>query len=173
MATATATSTATTTSTATPTNTPTVNTTPPTVTPAAALQPHITTDRGCEETGQHPTFTVGEPITVSFDIASGVVSQAQATLFDILDNGFVNVVSFGFVATNQPHTFHATVAPPLGVEVLKLRASAFGVPSASTFCSFSVVPVPTRTRTPTRTATRTPTNPIPVATATATPTATL
>jgi hypothetical protein len=155
-----------------------VPTTPPptattTSTPAAALQPHLTTDRGCEETGQHPTFTVGEPITVSFDIASDVVSQADATLFDILANGFVNTFSFGFVATNQPHTFHATVAPPTGVEVLKLRASAFGVPSASSFCSFSVVPVPSRTRTPTRTATRTPTNPIPVATATATPTATL
>lgn len=165
--------TATTTSTPIPTNTPTANTTPPTITPAAALQPHVTTDRGCEETGQHPTFTVGEPITVSFDIASDVVSEAGATLFDILANGFVNTFSFGFVATNQPHTFHATVAPPTGVEVLKLRASAFGVPSASSFCSFSVVPVPSRTRTPTCTATRTPTNSIPVATATATPTATL
>ena len=154
-----------------------VPTTPPptattTSTPAAALEPHITTDRGCEETGQHPTFTVGEPITVSFDIASDVVSHAGATLFDILANGLVNVFSFGFVATNHPYTFHATVAPPTGLEVLKLRASAFGVPSASSFCSFSVVPMPSRTRTPTRTATRTPTNPVPVATATPTPTAT-
>ncbi len=164
------TTTATATSTPTATETPTAASTTPTSTPAAALQPHITTSRGCEETGQHPMFSIGEPITVSFDIASDVVSQTRATVFDTLSNGFVNVFSFGTVATNQVNSFNGSIAPPTGLEILQLRASSFGVPSATSFCSFSVVPVPTRTRIPTRTQTRTPT--VPVATATPTPTAT-
>jgi hypothetical protein len=163
-------STATATSTPTATKTPTAATTTPTPTPAAALQPHITTSRGCEETGQHPMFSIGEPITVSFDIASDVVSQTRATLFDILPNGFVNVFPFGTVATNHVYSFNGSIAPPTGIEVLQLRASSFGVPWATSFCSFSVVPVLTRTRIPTRTPTRTRT--VPVATATPTPTPT-
>lgn len=160
------TATATATSTPTATETPTAAPTTPTSTPAAALQPHITTSRGCEETGQHPIFSIGEPITVSFDIASNVVSQTRATLFDILPNGFVNVFPFGTVATNHVYSFNGSVAPPTGIEVLQLRASSFGVPWATSYCSFSVVPVPTRTRTPTRTPT------VAVATATPSPTPT-
>jgi hypothetical protein len=156
----------------TPTMTPTVVPMSPSATPATALRPHITTNRGCEETGQHPTFGVGEPVTVSFDVASDVVSQARATLFDFLSNGFVNAFSFGTVATNHTFSFHATIAPPTGIEVLQLRASAFGVPSMSSFCSFSVVHILVRTRTPTPTATLTPTSAPPPATATPTPTAT-
>jgi hypothetical protein len=165
-----ATTTATATSTPTATETPTAASTTPTSTPAAALQPHITTNRGCEETGQHPMFSIGEPITVSFDIASDVVPQTRATLSDILSNGFVNVFPFGTVATNHIYSFNGSIAPPTGLEVLQLRASSFGVPWATSFCSFSVVPVPTRTRIPTRTPTRTRT--VPVATATPTPTPT-
>ena len=156
----------------TPTATPTVVPMSPTATPAVALRPHITTNRGCEETGQHPIFGVGEPITVSFDVASNAVTQARATLFDILSNGFVNTISFGLVTTNRTLSFRATVAPPTGLEVLQLRASAFGVSSVPSFCSFTVAPKASRTRTPTRTATRTPTSAPPPATATPTPTAT-
>jgi hypothetical protein len=122
----------------TPTGTPAVSATP-TITPNAALQPHLTTNRGCEETGQNPVFHLGELITVSFDVASGVVSHVSAILDDILANGFVNEIPLGILATNHPYSFKATIAPPTGVEKLQLRVHAFGVPSASISCSFSVV----------------------------------
>jgi hypothetical protein len=123
----------------TPTGTPAVTATP-TITPNAALRPHLTTNRGCEETGQDPVFHLGEPITVFFDVASGVVSHASAILDDILANGFINEIPLGILATNHPYRLDAIIAPPTGVEQLKLRVHAFGVPSASISCSFSVVP---------------------------------
>jgi hypothetical protein len=123
----------------TPTATSAVSATP-TVTPNATLQPHLTTNRGCQETGQDPVFHLGELITVSFDVASGVVSHASAILDDILANGFVNEIPLGVLATNHPYSFDATIAPPSGVEKLQLRVHAFGASAASISCSFSVVP---------------------------------
>jgi hypothetical protein len=150
--------------TATPTRTPTPVMSPP----SGALEPHITTNRGCKETGDDPVFLVGDPITVSFDIGSDSLQFARATLFDFLPNGFVNVFEFGNVTTNDTHHFSARVAPPTGTETLKLRARATGFDSASSTCSFTVrasVPYPTRTKTPTRTPTVTPTStPTPTAT---------
>jgi len=122
----------------TPTRTPTITST----TPSTALQPHVTTSRGCRETGDDPTYVVGEVITVSYGIDSDVVPFARATLFDIAPGGFVTVLRNRTVETNLTFSFKATVAPPTGVETLKLRASAFGVSSVSSFCSFSVVYAP-------------------------------
>ena len=138
----------------TPTNTGTMTSTPATPTPGGALRPHITTNRGCDETGEFPIFYVGEGITVSFDVDSNVVSQANATLYDITQVG-TNVIWLGTVLTNVTYSFGALVAPPTGPETLKLRASAFGLLSASSSCSFTVRYFPTRT--PTSTRTRTPT----------------
>ena len=151
----------------TPTNTRTQ--TPTHVPGTSPLEPHITTNRGCDETGDSPVFYAGEPITISFGIDSDTRATANATLFDMLPNGFVNAFSFGTILTNKTYTFPATVAPPYGTEVLRLRASAFGVVSANAFCSFTVAPAPTRTRTSTRT--RTPTR-TPTRTKTETPTRT-
>jgi len=131
------------TSTATPTPTPTftsAGTATPTATGNAALRPQVSTDRGCNETGQQPVYHLGELITVSFEVDSDVVPQVSATLFDILSNGFVNVFPLGVLASNQPYSFKGRIAPPLGTEKLQLRARAVGVPSASAFCSFTVVP---------------------------------
>jgi hypothetical protein len=131
------------TSTATPTPTPTFTpngTATPTATGGAALHPEVSTDRGCNETGQQPVYHLGELITVSFEVDSDVVPLVSATLFDILNNGFVNVFPLGILASNQLYSFTARIAPPLGIEKLKLRASAPGVPSASAFCTFTVVP---------------------------------
>ena len=150
--------------TATPTRTPTPVMSPP----SGALEPHITTNRGCKETGDDPVFLVGDPITVSFDIGSDSLPFAKATLFDFLANGFVNVFGFGNVTTNDTHHFNAFVAPPTGMETLKLRAQATGFDSASSTCSFTVsfsAPYPTHTKTPTRTPTVTSTStPTPTAT---------
>ena len=138
----------------TPTKTPTTATTPST-----ALRPRVRTNRGCAETGEDPTFYVGESIIVSYGIESDAVPFAQATLFDTLPNGFVNVLRNRIITTNQTFSFKATVAPPTGVEVLRLRAAASGLKTVSSTCSFSVAyfPVRTRTRTGTATPTRTPT----------------
>jgi hypothetical protein len=148
------------------TRTRTPSATPNLTPPAAALEPHIRTDRGCDQTGDNPVYFVGEPITVHFDIGSDTLNFANATVFDILPNGFSNALSFGTLATNQTYVFHATNAPPTGTETLRLRASAFGYASVSSDCSFTVAYAPTRTRTPTRTGTPTRTA---TATATATP----
>ena len=131
------------TSTETPTPTPTftpAGTATPTATGNAALRPDVSTDRGCKETGQQPVYHLGELITVSFEVDSDVVPQLSATLFDILADGFVNVFPLGIIASNQPDDFKARITPPLGTEKLQLRARASSVPSASAFCSFSVVP---------------------------------
>jgi hypothetical protein len=127
----------------TPTPTPTftpAGTATPTATGNAALRPHVSTDRGCNETGQQPVYHVGELITVSFEVDGDVVPLVSGTLLDILSNGFVNVFPLGVIAPNQPDNFKARIAPPLGTEKLQLRAHASGVPSASAVCSFSVVP---------------------------------
>jgi hypothetical protein len=131
--------------TAIPTETPTATQTPAvsaTATPTgnAGLQPHLTTGRGCIETGDDPQYHLGELITVSFDVASATYPRVSATLDDILANGFVNVLSLGDLATNHPYSFRARIAPPTGTETLKLRARVFGGTSASTTCSFTVVP---------------------------------
>lgn len=128
-------------------------------TPSTALVPRVTTNRGCKETGDDPKFFIGELVTISYGIDSDAAAFAQATLFDILPNGFVTVLRNRIVETNQTFSFKATVAPPTGMEVLKLRASAYGFHTVGRTCSFTVVsgPPPSRTRTGTRTPTATPT----------------
>lgn len=135
------------------------------------LFPSITTSRGCLETGQDATFTVGDQIIVSFRIDSNTTQSAQATVLDALPNGLVNVLSLGSVSTNQPHAFTAMVGPPSGIETLKLRAQAIGVTTVSANCSFHVVGLTASTTTPTPRNTRTPTG-TPRATRTPTPTST-
>jgi hypothetical protein len=125
---------------ATPTRTPTPTKTPSVVTsPSTGLVPHVRTNRGCEETGDNPVFSVGESISVSYGVDSATADLAQIVLFDILPGGFTNVLRNRIILTNNTFSFQATVAPPTGVETLKLRASAFGFTTKNTFCSFVVL----------------------------------
>lgn len=141
------------------TRTPTPSKTPTATssTPTTGLRPFVRTNRGCKETGQDPTFILGELISVSYGVESNAVPLAFATLFDIAPGGNVSVLRNRTVQTNVTYSFKATVAPPTGVETLKLRASASGMPSVTNQCSFTVVKPAVRTRTPTRTATPSPT----------------
>lgn len=146
---------------------------------AAAAQSfslQLETDRGCQEDGDDPVYTVGEQITVSFRVGSATRSAAAVKLFDVLNDGRVGIVSFGNIATNQTRQFAARIGPPLGIEKLVLQAETVnGADRVRRSCSFRVVDdalTPTRTKTPTRTPLpRTPTRTATAArTRTATPT---
>ncbi len=139
-----------------------------TPTPTPSFHVHITTSRGCLETGDHPVYLIGEAISVSFRIDSTAVSSAGATLVDRLPNGGAGVASLGQVATNATYSFGARIAPPTGVETLELKATSASVPSAKGYCSFIVAGSTTPAPTSTPRATRTPT---PTYAATATPVA--
>lgn len=157
------------------TRTPTMTRTPrntatPTSTPDGTLSGSIRTSRGCHENGDAAVFGIGERVDVLFRVNSASHSQAQVSIADILAGGAVRVFSFGTLPTNTGFLFRATVAPPLGVEKLQLRARAGGPTTPLGDCSFLVVGTrpatatrtavtrtPTRTRAVTRTRTGTPT----------------
>jgi hypothetical protein len=153
----------------TPTRTPTIGSPPPSVTPGGALRPRIKTNRGCEETGDAPVFRVGEIITLSFGVDSGNVAFARGTIYDVLANGQLNLIPVGTLVTNRTYSLRAGVAPPIGRETVRLRASVGTVSAISDDCSFAVIATSSRTRTPTRTATATRTRPTASPTATPTP----
>lgn len=137
---------------------------------AQQLAPQLTTNKGCQESGDDPIFAVGERLTISFRIGSSSLTQAKATLVDYAPNDRVTVFSFGWVATNRTYNFAARIGGSMGEERLVLRAEAAGVTTQRDTCTFTVSdgpPPATRTRTVTRTPTptRTPGNP----TATRTP----
>lgn len=155
----------------TPTRTPTAGLPQPSATPGGALQPRITTNRGCEEKGDAPVFRIGEIISLSFGVDSGSTALARATIYDVLANGQLNLIPVGTIVTNRTYTLRAAVAPPSGRETLRLRASVGALSATSTDCSFSVVATAGRTRTPTRTATPTKTRPTASPTPSPTPTA--
>lgn len=133
--------------------------------PAWAASPSVflTTSRGCLETGQSPTFQVGEVVQVVFRIGSSTQNTANARLFDILPDGRIGVFSFGSLQTNVVYSFNAKVAPPTGIEQLLLTAKTPDGMVGQRSCSFNVVanaPSPTRTATggtPPNTPTVTPT----------------
>jgi hypothetical protein len=110
-----------------------------TPTPLPQFDLQLTTTRGYLETGQDPVYVVGESITVTFRIGSSTAQQATATLFDLLPDGRVGVITFGHIATNQRRAFVARVAVPTGVEQLQLKAAAPGVQTTRRSCSFVVV----------------------------------
>jgi hypothetical protein len=126
----------------------------------------LTTSRGCIEDGDNPVYTVGETVTVTFRVGSAVVAAANTSIFDVLADGRVGVISFGTIATNQTRAFTARIGPPTGLEKLVLQADAFGVQRTQKPCSFTVVssttpamsktPTPTRTPRPTGSMTPTP-----------------
>lgn len=148
-----------------PVSTPTA-----TSTPDGTLSGSIRTNRGCRENGDAAVFAIGEMVNLLFRVNSASHSQAQVSIADNLADGSVQVFSFGTLPTNTGFLFQATVAPPLGVETVQLRARAGGPTTPLDDCSFLVVSslpatptrtaatrTPTRTRTGTRTATGTPT----------------
>jgi hypothetical protein len=128
----------------------------------AQLFPSLTTGRGCLENGDDATYAVGDGIVISFRIESNTHQPAQATLFDFLPNGFVNVFELGTVPTNATQQFTGVVGPPTGIKQLQLQARETNTPTAFALCSFRTVgqnPSGTATPTPTQTPfiTRTPT----------------
>lgn len=137
---------------------------------AQQLVPQLTTNKGCQESGDNPVFAVGERLTISFRIGSSSLAQAKASLVDYAPNDRVTVFSFGQVATNRTYNFAARIGGSMGREQLVLRAEATGATTQRDTCTFTVSdgpPPATRTRTVARTPTptRTPGNP----TATRTP----
>jgi hypothetical protein len=134
---------------------------------AQVLVPQLTTNKGCQETGDDPVFAVGEQVAVNFRVGSASASQAAMSIIDHTTGGQVAVFAFGQLQTNVTFTFRARVAGPSGTETLVLRAKTQTVTTDSGPCSFTVGPAPptgspaaTRTPTATRTpqpATRTPT----------------
>ena len=135
---------------------------------AQVLVPQITTNKGCQETGDDPVFAIGERITVSFRVGSASVGSASASIVDHTTNGQIVVLSFGQVATNVTYAFKATVGGPAGDETLVLRAARNGASTDSSPCSFTVAgaPPPTGSPHPTRTptATKTPSSATPTRT---------
>jgi hypothetical protein len=154
------------TETRTPRNTPT-----PTPTGDGSLSGSIRTNRGCREDGDVATFGVGEKIGLFFQVNSATHAQALTSIADMLANGSTTIFSFGLLQTNVGYVFQATVAPPLGVETVELRARTSGPTVALDQCSFLVVASAPATATRTM-ATRTPTRTRTVPTSTATPTPT-
>ncbi len=112
----------------------------PTPTPPSVLTGFVTTDQGCEETGQKPTYQVGDSINVSFGVQSQTITQAQVTILDIQADGTVNTFFQATVPTNQTIVQSGTVTLPAGTEQLQLVPSASGASSdiAVTTCSFQV-----------------------------------
>ena len=68
---------------------------------AQALAPSITTNKGCQETGQNPVFALGERLTLSLRVGSDSFSSASVALVDHTPSGQTVVVSLGQLATNQ------------------------------------------------------------------------
>lgn len=139
---------------------------------AQVLVPQVTTNKGCRETGDDPTFAIGERIAVSFRVGSASLSQAAASILDDTTSGQVIVFGLGQVSTNQTYTFTASVGGPAGTETLVLRARTPGATADSGPCSFTVggavsTVTPRATRTPSQT--RTPTRTRTPQSATATP----
>ncbi len=124
---------------------------------AQALDPQLATNKGCQETGQDPSFAVGEQIRVTFRIDSSSLSEAAASILDYTPDGRIAIISFGAVATNRTYSFLGRIGGAAGVETLVLRATSPGVTTQRSSCTFTVAGgTPAATRTSTRTRTPTP-----------------
>lgn len=108
---------------------------PPTAPPPmTGLQAFIRTDRGCQETGENPIYSVGEQIIVSFRVDG--VAQALVTIEDIMDSGERQIVFQQWVAGNQLLQLTGQIVPPTGRETLRLTAQV-GQQSVVSECSFT------------------------------------
>jgi hypothetical protein len=102
--------------------------------PATGLQAFIRTDRGCQETGENPIYSVGEQITVSFRVDG--VAQALVTIEDIMESGERQIVFQQIVPGNQLLQLTGQIVPPTGRETLRLTAQV-GQQSVVSECSFT------------------------------------
>jgi hypothetical protein len=108
---------------------------PPTAPPpTTGLQAFIRTDRGCQETGENPIYSVGEQITVSFRVDG--VAQALVTIEDIMESGERQIVFQQIVPGNQLLQLTGQIVPPTGRETLRLTAQV-GQQSVVSECSFT------------------------------------
>jgi len=103
--------------------------------PSPGLQAFIRTDRGCQETGENPIYSVGEQITVSFRVDG--VAQALVTIEDIMESGERQIVFQQIVPGNQLLQLTGQIVPPTGRETLRLTAQV-GQQSVVSECSFMV-----------------------------------
>jgi hypothetical protein len=140
--------TATSTATETPTPPATASATP-TVTPTSTTTPYLqallTTDRGCLETGDSPTYTLGEEayLTLRAVGASGgmQIAHVDLKLSDYSNGQLVSMSDLGANPTGVTFHSHYVVQPPTGTEMLVLLADAAPIPlMAQAQCSFNVAP---------------------------------
>jgi hypothetical protein len=103
--------------------------------PSPGLQAFIRTDRGCQETGENPIYSVGDSIVVQFRINGAV--QVFVTLEDLLPDGRINVILQQWVPGNQLLQLTGQIVPPTGRETLRLTAQV-GQQSVVSECSFMV-----------------------------------
>ncbi len=106
---------------------------PPAPLPVTGLQASIRTDRGCQQTGENPIYSVGEQITVSFQVDGA--AQAFVTIEDIMDSGEQQIVFQQIVPGNQLLQLTGQIVPPTGRETLRLTAQV-GQQSVVSACSF-------------------------------------
>ena len=116
----------------------------PTGTPTPYLQAALTTDRGCLETGDNATYTVGEQADVGYEVdeiaSGGMPIQVHVTIADYSNGQPVGGLDFGLQFTGMQYGFLYLVSMPTGIETLLLSADANPDPlTAQTQCSFNVV----------------------------------
>lgn len=131
----------------TPTSTPTRTltrtfTSTPTVTPTVPpfLTAHIATDRGCIETGNNPSYSIGEAIAILYQV-DGSTASAQVTITDFPANSGGTVILSSSRPTNQTFQINGSVGPPAGIETLVIQAEAPPNLASQSQCSFNVVAV--------------------------------
>lgn len=103
--------------------------------PTGSLQAFISTDRGCQERGQNPVYSSGDPITVFLRVSG--VGATLVTIEDITADGQTRVLVRQMVPGNQMLLLRGQITPPLGRETLRLTAPV-GNQILRSECSFTV-----------------------------------
>ena len=110
----------------TPTATPPPTGATPTATATPVLFARLQTDRGCIETGDSPTFAIGEDVNARFRIdgaADGVAIIDARVVIDISINGQpAGSVNLGRQGTAVLHATEIHVIGPVGTATLSLTA---------------------------------------------------
>jgi len=131
--------------TATPSPSPDVTQTAalPSATPTAVLLARLKTDRGCIESGESPTFAIGEDANAMFRIdgaAGGVaINEARVVIAISIDGQPAGTVDLGPQSTAVLHGTEIHLTGPVGTETLVLTAEGGPGPLVvQAQCSFEV-----------------------------------
>jgi hypothetical protein len=112
-------------------------------TPTAVLIARLSTDRGCIETGEDPSFAIGEDANLKFRIDGAVgfmaITEAQVVITISVDGVPLRGVDLGLQTTAVLHGTELRITGPVGTETLVLTAQGGPGPLvAQSQCSFLV-----------------------------------